>query len=59
VNPNDAVASLPGSWDAISHNANQPLDALIETKLGIFASTQQAIMQPERRSPGRLFRRPF
>jgi hypothetical protein len=47
VNPHDAVARLPGSWAAISHNVNQPLDALIETKLGnIFASTPQAIMQP-------------
>ncbi len=40
VNPHDAVARLPGSWDAISHDVDQPLDALIETKLGnIFAST--------------------
>ncbi len=47
MNPHDAVARLPGSWDAISHNVNQPLDALIETKLGnIFASTPLAIMQP-------------
>ena len=47
LNPHDAVARLPGSWDAISHNVNQPLDALIETKLGnIFASTPLAIMQP-------------
>ena len=27
VNPHDAVARLPGSWDAISHNVDQPLDA--------------------------------
>src|SRR6202167_1581897 len=47
VNPHNEVARLPGSWDAIAHNVNQPLDALIETHLGnIFASTPQAIMQP-------------
>ena len=47
VNPHNAVARLPGSWDAISHDVNQPLDALIETHLGnIFASTPLAIMQP-------------
>jgi hypothetical protein len=47
VNPHDAVARLPGSWDAISHDVNQPLDALIATHLGnIFASTPLAIVQP-------------
>src|SRR5580692_9703839 len=47
VNPHDAVARLPASWDAISHDVNQPLDALIETHLGnIFASTPLAIIQP-------------
>jgi len=47
VNPHDSVARLPGSWHAIPHDVNQPLDALIVTKLGnIFASTPLAIMQP-------------
>jgi hypothetical protein len=47
VNPHHAVARLPGSWDAIAHDVNQPLDDLIGTKLGsIFASTPAAILQP-------------
>ena len=47
LNPHDAVARLPGSWDAISHDVNQPLNALIQTHLGnIFASTPLAILQP-------------
>ncbi|MDR3698271.1 MAG: carboxypeptidase regulatory-like domain-containing protein [Candidatus Sulfopaludibacter sp.] len=47
VNPHDAVARLPGSWDAISHNVNQPLDASIQTHLGnIFAGTPMEILQP-------------
>ncbi len=47
VNPHDEVARLPGSWDAIPHDVNQPLDALIQTKLGnIFASTPLEILQP-------------
>ena len=47
VNPHDAVARLPGSWDAISHDVNQPLNALIQTHLGnIFASMPLAILQP-------------
>jgi hypothetical protein len=47
ANPHDAVARLPGSWDEIAHNVNQPLDELIETHLGnIFASTPMAILQP-------------
>ena len=47
VNPHDAVARLAGSWDAISHDVNQPLNAAIQTKLGnIFASMPVAILQP-------------
>jgi hypothetical protein len=47
VNPHDAVARLPGSFDAIAHDVNQPLDELIETHLGnIFAATPLAILQP-------------
>jgi Carboxypeptidase regulatory-like domain len=47
VNPHDAIARLPGSFDAIGHDVDQPLDALIQTHLGnIFASTPLAILQP-------------
>jgi len=47
ANPHDAVARLPGSWDAISHDVNQPLSAAIETRQNnIFASTPMAILQP-------------
>ena len=46
-NPHDAVARLPGSFDAIDHNVNQPLDGLILTHLGnIFAAAPLAILQP-------------
>ncbi len=47
LNPHNAVARLPGSFDAISHDVNQPLNAAIQTHLGnIFASTPLAILQP-------------
>jgi hypothetical protein len=47
VNPHDAVARLPGSWDSISHDVNQPLNEAIATHLGnIFGSTPLAILQP-------------
>ena len=48
VNPHDAVARLPGSFDAISHDVNQPLNAVDSRRdLGnIFASTPLAILQP-------------
>ncbi len=47
VNPHDAVARLPGSWDAISHDVNQPLNQAIQIHLGnIFASTPIAFLQP-------------
>src|SRR5580698_1355505 len=47
LNPHDAVARLAGSFDSISHNVNQPLDAVIQTHLGnVFASTPLAILQP-------------
>ena len=47
LNPHNAVARLPGSWNAIPHDVNQPLNALIQTGLGnIFASTPLAILQP-------------
>jgi hypothetical protein len=47
VNPHDAVARLEGSFGAISHNVNQPLDQAITTKLGnVFAATPLEILQP-------------
>ena len=47
VNPHDAVARLPGSFDATAHDAEQPLDGAIQTHLGnVFASTPLAILQP-------------
>jgi hypothetical protein len=47
LNPHDAVARLPGSFDSISHDVNQPLSSLIETHVGnLFQSTPMAILQP-------------
>ncbi len=47
VNPHNAVARLPGSFDAISHDVNQPLNAAIRGNLNtIFAATPLAILQP-------------
>jgi hypothetical protein len=47
LSPHDAVARLPGSFGSISHDVDQPLDAVIQTHLGnIFASTPLAILQP-------------
>ena len=47
LNPHDAVARLAGSFESISHDVNQPLDAAIQTHLGnVFASTPLAILQP-------------
>jgi hypothetical protein len=47
LDPHQAVARLRGSFNAISHNVNEPLDAAIETHLGnLFASTPLAILQP-------------
>jgi hypothetical protein len=65
VNPHDAVARLPGSFEAVAHDVNQPLDALIETHLGnIFASTPLAILQPRtalawQLAPGTVLRTGF
>ena len=45
--PHDAVARLAGLFDAISHDANQPLSQAIRTgQSAIFASTPVAILQP-------------
>jgi hypothetical protein len=47
LNPHDHVARLRGSFDSISHDVNQPLNAPIQTHLGnLFSSTPLAIIQP-------------
>ena len=47
LNPHQHIARLRGSFDSISHDVNQPLNAAIETGLGnIFSSTPLAILQP-------------
>lgn len=47
LNPHREVARLSGSFDSISHDVNQPLNAAIQTGLGnVFSSTPFAILQP-------------
>ena len=47
LNPHQHIARLSGSFDAISHDVNQPLNAAIQTALGnVFSSTPLAILQP-------------
>jgi hypothetical protein len=47
LNPHDRIARLHGSFDSIRHDANQPLNAAVQTHLGnVFASTPLAILQP-------------
>jgi hypothetical protein len=47
LNPHQEIARLSSSFDAISHNVNQPLDAAIRTGLShLFASTPLGILQP-------------
>jgi hypothetical protein len=47
LNPHDEVARLRGSFNSISHDANQPLNEAIQTHLGnLFSSTPVAILQP-------------
>ncbi|HKH99774.1 MAG TPA: carboxypeptidase-like regulatory domain-containing protein [Candidatus Sulfotelmatobacter sp.] len=47
LNPHDQVARLRGSFSSISHNAGQPLNAVIQTHLSnLFSSTPVAILQP-------------
>src|ERR1700726_810465 len=47
LNPHDQVARLRSSFDSISHDVNQPLNAAIQTHLGnLFSSTPLAILQP-------------
>jgi hypothetical protein len=47
LNPHREIARLSGSFDSISHDVNQPLNATIQTGLGhVFSSTPLAILQP-------------
>jgi hypothetical protein len=47
LNPHNTIARLPGSFAAISHDVNQPLNGAIQTGLGnVFAATPLAILQP-------------
>jgi hypothetical protein len=47
LSPHDEIARLPGSFDSVSHDVNQPLNAAIRTHLGsFFSSTPLAILQP-------------
>ncbi len=47
LNPHNAVAALPSSFDSISHGVNQPLNALILTQQeNLFHSMPLAILQP-------------
>jgi hypothetical protein len=47
LNPHQHIARLTGSFNSISHDVNQPLNAAIRTGLGnVFSSTPLAILQP-------------
>jgi hypothetical protein len=47
LNPHQHIARLTGSFNSISHDVNQPLNAAIQTGLGnVFTSTPLAILQP-------------
>jgi len=47
LNPHHHIARLTGSFNSISHDVNQPLNAAIQTRLGnVFSSTPLAILQP-------------
>src|SRR6202047_2536348 len=47
LNPHDQVARLRGSFNSISHDVNQPLNASVQTHLGnLFSSSPLAILQP-------------
>jgi hypothetical protein len=47
LNPHNAIARLPGSFDTITHDVDQPLNAAIHTNLGtVFASTPLILLQP-------------
>jgi hypothetical protein len=46
-NPHGLIARLPGSFDALPHDVNQPLNAVIETGLThLFDATPWALWQP-------------
>ncbi|MBZ5667197.1 MAG: TonB-dependent receptor [Acidobacteriia bacterium] len=46
-NPHQQIGRLPGAFNSISHDVNQPLNAAIQTNLGhLFSSTPIAILQP-------------
>ncbi len=47
LNPHQQIARLKSSFNSISHDVNQPLNAAIQTGLGnVFSSTPLAILQP-------------
>jgi hypothetical protein len=47
LSPHQQIARLSGSFDSISHDVNQPLNAAIQTGLDhVFSSTPLAILQP-------------
>jgi Carboxypeptidase regulatory-like domain len=47
LNPHEEIARLRGSFNSISHDVDQPLNAAIQTHLGnLFSSTPFAILQP-------------
>ena len=47
LNPHRHIARLRGSFDSISHDVNQPLNAAVQSGLSnIFPSTPLAILQP-------------
>jgi Carboxypeptidase regulatory-like domain len=47
LNPHQHIARLSGSFNSISHDVNQPLNAAIQTRLGnVFAATPLALLQP-------------
>ncbi len=47
LNPHQHIARLRGSFNSISHDVNQPLNAAVQTGLGnVFSSTPLAILQP-------------
>jgi hypothetical protein len=47
LNPHEQIARLRGSFNSISHDVNQPLNAAIQTHIGnLFSSSPIAILQP-------------
>ena len=47
LNPHQHIARLTGSFNSVSHDVNQPLNAALQTGLGnVFSSTPLAILQP-------------